>query len=356
MRDFLLQLCSDLRIIVNLEKSHLIHSQSATYLGIVIRSPLLRAFPTQERLTKLHLQLEEFLSCQQQPASLWRSLLGRLSSLSLLVPGSRLRMRSLQLVLRRNWDFANEDQLVEWDASCQRDLQWWSEESHLTPGVSLEVPAPDAHLYTDASNAGWGASLDVERVSGLWSVSEAQQSINWRELRAVELSLLALSHQLQDQIVALFSDNTTAVSYLRKAGGTRSEDLNSLAQRILRFCETFRICLLPQFVSGSLNVVADGLSRKNQVLGAEWTLCQEVFMEILKKWPANIDLFATHLNHRLPCYFSPIHDPQSLGTDAMLQSWDGLLAYAFPPFSMVHQVLNKLRASQQATITLIAPF
>ena len=43
------------------------------------------------------------------------------------------------------------------------------------------------------------------------------------------------------------------------------------------------------------------------------------------------------------------------GTDAMLQSWDFIQGYAFPPFVMVRQVLNKLRESQEAEITLIAP-
>ena len=42
-----------------------------------------------------------------------------------------------------------------------------------------------------------------------------------------------------------------------------------------------------------------------------------------------IDLFATSLNARLPVYFAPVADPQSAGTDAMMQSWDGLQAYAF---------------------------
>ena len=36
-----------------------------------------------------------------------------------------------------------------------------------------------------------------------------------------------------------------------------------------------------------------------------------------------VDLFATSLNHRLPMYFSPMVDPQSAVTDAMLQWWAG---------------------------------
>ena len=355
-RDFLLSLCTDLGIRINFDKSHLTPSQTLTYLGMEIHSSLSKASPTPERILKFSTQLEEFRSSREQPASLWRSLLGRMSSLSLLVPGSRLRMRSLQLVLKRDWDFQNDSLLVRWDSSCLEDLQWWSEESNLTPGVPLEIPRPDVHLYTDASDQGWGATLEEAHASGLWSLAEAAESINFRELLAVHRALVFFKDHLRSLQVALFCDNSTAISYLKKAGGTRSSSLNQIAQEILRLCEELSIHLMPQFVAGSLNVLADALSRKDQVLGAEWTLCPQVFKEVQRRWPVLIDLFATSLNHRLPLYFSPVQDPQALATDAMLQDWEGLEAYAFPPFALIHQVLSKLRQTKNCYLTLIAPF
>ena len=114
--------------------------------------------------------------------------------------------------------------------------------------------------------------------------------------------------------------------------------------------------LLPQFISGHLNVLADSLSRRSQVLGSEWTLCSQAVRYLLRRWPATIDLFATSLNHRLPVYFSPMFDPQSAGTDAMLQSWDGLQAYAFPSFGLLPRVLVKVRCSRGLELMLVAPF
>ena len=93
---------------------------------------------------------------------------------------------------------------------------------------------------------------------------------------------------------------------------------------------------MPQFIPGHLNVLSDTLSRRSQVLGSEWTLCFPAFWDLLL-WPATIDLFATSLNHHLPVYFSPMEDPQSAGTDAMMPPWDGLQAYAFPPFGLLHR-------------------
>ena len=43
-------------------------------------------------------------------------------------------------------------------------------------------------------------------------------------------------------------------------------------------------------------------------------------------------------------------------TDAMLQSWDHLQVYTFPPFSLLQQVITKLRQSLNTDMTLIAPF
>ena len=62
------------------------------------------------------------------------------------------------------------------------------------------------------------------------------------------------------------------------------------------------------------------------------------------------------LNHQLPVYFSPILNPMSAGTDAMLQAWDGLEVYAFPPFAVIPQILLKLRQSQGISMTLVTPF
>ena len=124
------------------------------------------------------------------------------------------------------------------------------------------------HLYTDASDQGWGATLEEVHASGIWSPTEAVESINFRELLAVLRALESFRDRLRSLQVALFCNNTAAISYLKKAGGTRSSSLNRLAQEILRLCEDLSIHLRPQFVAGSLNVLANALSRDEQVLGA----------------------------------------------------------------------------------------
>ena len=169
----------------------------------------------------------------------------------------------------------------------------------------------------------------------------------------------ALQHFLplvRDTSVAVFADNTTALAYLKNQGGTRSAVLNQTAQDLLRWAELHSVSLLPQFIMGRNNVLADALSRPNQVLGSEWTLKLPVFHQLRKRWPVSIDLFATSLNHRCIPYFSPFHDPNSIGTDALLQLWNGWQAYAFPPYALIPAVLKKLRSSSGVLLTIIAPY
>ena len=102
--DTVLQLCQALGIVVNWEKSQLVPTQRMVYQGVLLDSLTFRASPAKKRVEKLLSIGDVFLSCVEQPVSSWLELSGVLSSMTRLVPGGRLRMRSLQLVLRCSWD------------------------------------------------------------------------------------------------------------------------------------------------------------------------------------------------------------------------------------------------------------
>ena len=74
-----------------------------------------------------------------------------------------------------------------------------------------------------------------------------------------------------------------------------------------------------------------------------------------QKWfTPHVDLFATHLNHKLPLYVSPIPDPKAWGIDALNINWTGLTAYAYPPTALPHRVIQKIRQCH-CLIIVIAP-
>ena len=136
-------------------------------------------------------------------------------------------MRSLQICLHRSWDRQDLEAPVSASVECLRDLQLWLHLPRLSLGVSLCQVSPDLHFWSDASDVGWGAHLDHQIASGLWDSQQAALSINARELLAIKLGLLQFQSSLRGRTVAVFCDNTTAVAYLRKEGGTRSPFLNT---------------------------------------------------------------------------------------------------------------------------------
>ena len=273
-----------------------------------------------------------------------------------LIPGARLRMRSLLLHLNVEGLQTAEHALVSWDDSCHWDLLWWSDASHLVGCVSLDLPQPLLFLFTDASDSGWGATLGDYQLSGLWTQDISRFSINHRELLAILFAIWGFLHLLKGRLGVLVHGQHLGSSLPPQGRGYPlgyPQFHGSIHPSPLR---TQRCSSAPQFLPGKLNVLADSLSRGSQVLGSEWTPCQEVYRDLFRRWPVTIDLSATSINHRLQVYFSSVLDPQALATDAVRQNWDGLQAYAFPPFGFIPNVLAKVRQSRNLEVTLVVPF
>ena len=116
------------------------------------------------------------------------------------------------------------------------------------------------------------------------------------------------------------------------------------------------LSLVPRLIVGAQYVVADSLSHRQQVLSLEWILAQGFMVELVAQWPASVVLFATALNYRLPSVFLSHLCPLAAGTDTFLRDWDGVRAYAFPPFALICRVLCMLTSSAGTFLTLVAPF
>ena len=285
-----------------------------TYLGMQIQSVRFIANPTMTWVGNLLKIIEDFLSSPDPPAALWRGLLGHLSSLTLLVKGGMLWLRCFQIRLRSWWDFRDEFLRIPWDPLYQEDPLWWSWAIQQREGVDLSLPVPDLSFYSDESDVGWGVIVGEHQVSGVWSPRKRGLSINLREMMAVQDGLLEFSSLLRGRTIAFFCDFVTTIAYLRRSGGTRSQDLFLEVREILLWVESMKITLLPQLIQGSLTTRADLPSRPSLVMGSTWTVHQEVVRDLLRQWPAIIDLFATSLSAWLPVFFAPAWHSSGLGT------------------------------------------
>ena len=196
----LLSICRTLGIVINEKKSDLVPSQSAKYLGMTIDTGVGKVFPSLARVEKFLTVAERFCTMQSPPAQLWQVILGHLASLERLVPHGRLRMRSLQWHLKSQWSPESDPPSlpVALPEEARRDLSWWMVRDHLLVGVRFGTPAPDLHLYSDASSSGWGAHLLDQNVSGVWSAQEKLLHINLLEMKALFLALQAFQEDVRD--------------------------------------------------------------------------------------------------------------------------------------------------------------
>ena len=128
----------------------------------------------------------------------------------------------------------------------------------------------------------------------------------------------------------------------------------ALLWKIMTWCHRCHITLKARHIPG-LNVMADLLSRSNQVQSTEWSLHPQVFKQICQKWfTPHVDLFATNLNHKLPLYVSPVPDQKAWDIDVLNINWTGLTAYAYAPTALLHKVIQKIRQCY-CLIIVIAP-
>ncbi|CAG2194790.1 unnamed protein product [Mytilus edulis] len=193
---------------------------------------------------------------------------------------------------------------------------------------------------------GWGAYLEGLSVSGVWTPDLLKEHINILEMKAVLLALSHFQSLLQNKSLVLATDNTTVVAYLRNQGGTHCYELYLLAREILLLCNHLHLQIVVRHVPGKLNVLADALSRTLTPVNTEWELLQSVFQAITLQWGSpHVDLFATSLNYKVQVFMSPVPDPKAYA-DCMSVPWDGMFAYAFPPFRFLSQVLRKISADQ----------
>ena len=229
----LLSLCHTLGIVINEKKSDLVPSQTAKYLGMTIDTGAGKVFPSLARVEKFQSVAERFCAMEFPPAQLWQVVLGHLSSLERLVPHGCLWM---------HWSPESDPPSlpVALPEEARWDLSWWMVRDHLLTGVRFGTPAPDLHLYSDASLLGWGAHLLDQNVSGVLSDQEKLLHVNLLEMKALFLGLQAFREDVIGHHVTAMCDNSMVVAYVNKQWGTVSRALCLLTSRLLKMDGEFR--------------------------------------------------------------------------------------------------------------------
>ena len=88
----------------------------------------------------------------------------------------------------------------------------------------------------------------------------------------------------------------------------------------------------------------------------EWHLSPPIVHRLFQlRGNPQVDLFASHLNHQLPCWFSQTDHTLAEASNALSQSWTGLSLFALRAIPLLVKTLIKIREDQAEEVIFIAP-
>ena len=199
------------------------------------------------------------------PAHKISSITSRIWHFAPFIHHERLHLRYLQFWIKRHWSQHKQS----WDTQIQLDVGFltqlcWFNRREALQGVPLHLLEPNLFFFTDASLTGWGASWQNRHLSGQWSHPESSEHINWLELEAIRLAVLQWGPLWRNQTVRVYCDNSTAVAYIRKQGGTHSISLFNKHLGLFHLLDQFVILLIPTQLPGTRNVTDSRCTVSNQ--------------------------------------------------------------------------------------------
>jgi hypothetical protein len=153
--------------------------------------------------------------------------------------------------------------------------------------------------------------------------------------------------------IIIYLDNSTAVCYINKEGGTKSAQLTAIAKLITGFCEQCQLSVQAVHLAGVLNGEADKESRSSSD-ASDWMLDSQIFASLNEIWPMEVDLFGSFWNAQLPRFVSWRPQPEAMAVNAFSVNWSDFLGYLFPPFSMIPKCLEKIRR-EESNAVMICP-
>uniref|UniRef100_A0A2A4J4H2 Reverse transcriptase domain-containing protein n=1 Tax=Heliothis virescens TaxID=7102 RepID=A0A2A4J4H2_HELVI len=348
--NIVLRTLKELGFQINWEKSVLTPTKSISFLGVHWNTDRNRKSLPLDKATLLR---KIVLKCIKTRTWSWqqaKSILGRMEFASFAIPLARLHCRKIQRTVNR-MPGINPNARFKIDPEIIQELRWWSENMEKTS--KIVVQEPDIHLITDASNTGWGATLEDELISGLWTQRQKQWHINKKEMYVIYEIMSNHQSLLQNRSILIQCDNKTVVAYLKNQGGTKSPALLKLAGDILKLALHLNIEIRIEHIPGQYNVISDHLSRGKSL--PDWHLSNKMQETIFKKWGTpEIDLFATRESAVVEKYVTQFPCQQSEFVNAFTRTWNYNLAWIFPPPPLIPRILQHINQCQ-GTFILIVP-
>lgn len=349
-------LLRNLGFIVNATKSFLSPSTQCKFLGFLLNSQKLTLELPQEKRQRLLEWTSKLLSINRCTIKKFARYIGILTSAC---PATKYGWLYTKLLERAKFlalrdSYGNYNACINISSELIPDLRWWKDHI-MTCENDLKTDNFCLEICTDASLSGWGAYCAGESTHGWWSEVDKSRHINYLELQAIYFGLKCFANNLCNCNILIRTDNTTALSYINRMGSVQHPDLNKLARTIWQWCEANRIYIFASYICSKNNWQADHSSRMLPA-ETEWSLNIEVYNSLVETFGIpEVDMFASLGNHKCARYISWLKDPEAEAVDAFTVPWGNCFFYAFPPFSLILRVLQKI-INDKATGIVIVPF
>lgn len=265
-------------------------AQVIHYLGLEIDSTRMELRVPDYKLAQVRAQISEFrlahASTRSAPLRSVLSLTGRLGHIARAVRASRPFLRRLWN-LCRGLDFGHHlrHRSVRLSPLIWRDLEWWESLLSHWNGSSRWINGADLVSFSDASNLGFGFHCGSNMRAGAWPRAARDRHINWKELRAIELSCAEFGPLWAGRRVLFACDNKTAVDILN-AGSSRNDALAECLRRIAMLAALYDFDFRAVHIPGAVNVLADALSRS--VLSSSSDDWPSLYLSLLDSAPSSL--------------------------------------------------------------------
>lgn len=357
-RGSLTKICSvlnQLGFLINVEKSLLIPSKECTFLGFTYNTSDMTIRLPDEKRNKLLINISKFSRKKSSKIREFAKFLGQLVSASPAVKYGWLYIKNFerekQIALIKN-DMCY-DAKITLSSKLTVDFKWWLQNVK-TSIQTFGAKSFSLEIFCDASTTGWGGFSNGKKAHGFWRSGENKLHINLLELKAIAYSLKCFARNKQNINILLRSDNITAIASINRMGSVRFPNLNKEARIIWQFCEKRNLFIYATYIQSKKNTIADKESRIKSI-ETEYELSEIAYKKVVSFFGnPEIDLFASYTNSKCNKFISWGPDPYSVSIDAFSINWDQFF-YAFPPFSLVPKVLQKIVKNQACGI-LVVPY
>lgn len=345
-----------LGFVVHPKKSNFNPCQEIKFLGFILNSERMTVSPSPNKAASIAECIKSLLAKTKPTIRNLAEVIGKIVAV---FPGCqygplhyrKLEQQKIEALRAAKGDY---DSLITISRETKVELLWWIDNIHKVSKPVLKTN-PDTTLSSDASLSGWGAAYNGQSTGGRWSHDEATHHINVLELKAAYFALQTFFSKSENMHIRILIDNTTAVAYINNMGGSHSESCNDVANCIWSWGLQRNLWLSAAHLPGSQNIEADRASRIFDD-NTEWKLHSDIFQMVTEKFfMPTIDLFASRINYQVSPYVAWHPDPGAQAIDAFTIDWGTEQFYAFPPFSLLGKVIQKIQ-NDKAHGILVVPY